>query len=81
MAELLKAGDRAVANSGRRAHVVREVAGGIALTLCREVSLWAEIGDSGYGYTSRLADVNDSTCKTCEKRAAAAERRAEKEKS
>lgn len=66
----LQPGARATADGFRVAHIVRQVTGGLAHVLCREVTLWSALD------RSRLAGDGVPTCRTCARRAEAAARRA-----
>lgn len=79
---VLKTGDRATDVILRRAHIIREVDGTLAKTLCREVTLWAGVVQPGRGSGSWISvpgqDYDKPTCVTCGKRAEAAARKAGK---
>lgn len=73
VSELLKAGDRAICEGLRRAHIAIGDGGRV---LCKEVILWGLIGSPGERSRSWIAAAETPTCKTCVKRAEAAARKA-----
>lgn len=71
----LEVGDLATADGLRVAHIIREVDGFIAKTLCKEIALWSAL-EADSGRASRLAGPGDRTCVTCERRHQAMVRKA-----
>jgi hypothetical protein len=70
----LEVGDLATADGLRVAHIVRDVNGLVARTLCKEIALWAAL-EADDGRVSRIAGPDHRVCKTCKVRGRAAVRR------